>query len=54
MSADPTSVVVQCDLVALAADCTAEPVIRGFVDQSVRRLRLVSADLLLYQPDRVQ
>ena len=46
MSAEPTTAVVQRYLDALAGDAPAEPIIRALVDQSVRRLQLVSANLL--------
>ena len=46
MSVEPTTAVVQRYLDALAGDAPAEPIIRALVDQSVRRLQLVSANLL--------
>jgi RNA polymerase sigma factor (sigma-70 family) len=46
MSAEPTTAVVQRYLDALAGDTPAEPIIRALVDQSVRRLQLVSANLM--------
>ena len=46
MSAEPTTAVVQRYLDALAGDVPAEPIIRALVDQSVRRLQLVSGNLL--------
>ncbi len=46
MSGEPTTAVVQRYLDALAGDTPAEPIIRALVDQSVRRLQLVSASLL--------
>ncbi len=46
MSAEPTTAVVQRYLDALTGDAPAEPIIRALVDQSVRRLQLVSGNLL--------
>ena len=46
MSVGPTTAAVQRYLDALAGDAPAEPTIRSLVDQSVRRLQLVSANLL--------
>ena len=46
MSVEPTTAVVQRYLDALARDAPAEPIIRALVDQSVRRLQLVSSNLL--------
>ena len=46
MSAEPTTAVVQRYLDALAGDTPAEPIIRALLDQSVRRLQLVCANLL--------
>ncbi len=46
MSPEPTTAVLQRYLDVLAGDAPAEPIIRALVDQSVRRLRLVCANLL--------
>jgi len=46
MSGEPTTAVVQRYLDALAGDTPAEPIIRALVDQSVRRLQLLCANLL--------
>ncbi|MGO9463664.1 MAG: RNA polymerase sigma factor [Isosphaeraceae bacterium] len=46
MSGEPTTAVIQRYLDALAGDTPAEPIIRALMDQSVRRLQLVCANLL--------
>jgi RNA polymerase sigma factor (sigma-70 family) len=46
MSDDRTTAVVQHYLDALAGDAPAEPIIRALLDRSVRRLQLLSANLL--------
>ena len=46
MSDDRTTAVVQQYLDALAGDAPAEPIIRALLDRSVRRLQLLSANLL--------
>jgi RNA polymerase sigma-70 factor (ECF subfamily) len=46
MSAEPTTVVVQRYLDALAGDQPAEPIIRALLDRSVRRLQLLCTSLL--------
>ena len=46
MTGEPTTAVVQRYLDALAGDTPAEPIIRALLDQSVRRLQLLCANLL--------
>jgi RNA polymerase sigma factor (sigma-70 family) len=46
MEGEPTTAVVQRYLDALAGDTPAEPIIRALLDQSVRRLQLLCANLL--------
>ena len=46
MNGEPTTAVVQRYLDALAGDTPAEPIIRALLDQSVRRLQLLCANLL--------
>jgi RNA polymerase sigma-70 factor (ECF subfamily) len=46
MSEEPTSDAVQRYLDALAGDQPAEPIVRALLDRSVRRLQLLSANLL--------
>ena len=46
MTGEPTTAVVQRYLDALAGDTPAEPIIRALLDQSVRQLQLLCANLL--------
>jgi RNA polymerase sigma factor (sigma-70 family) len=46
MNGEPTTAVVQRYLDALAGDTPAEPIIRALLEQSVRRLQLLCANLL--------
>jgi RNA polymerase sigma-70 factor (ECF subfamily) len=53
MSSEHTTAAVQRYLNALAGDQPAEPIIRALLDRSVRRLRLLCANLLYRQYRRL-
>ena len=46
MVTEPTTVVVQRYLEALARDQPAEPIVRALLDRSVRRLQVLCGNLL--------
>jgi hypothetical protein len=46
VSDDYTTAVVERDLIALAGDAPADPIVQALLDQAVGRMRLLCADLL--------